>query len=137
MAKTLEQWIARYNQKVPEGFKRNERFALFFDPEKGFAEVYVNDHLVMVNQVCGEFNYWREVAGKLARHFGIKQVCTAFVRPILPYIRLAGFEPYRIDETSQGKKYFCKDKRTGQKGVASPGGKDTYYVTWEVTDDEL
>ena len=39
MKKTLEEWIALYNRKNYEEFKRDEKFELFYLPEKGFAEI--------------------------------------------------------------------------------------------------
>lgn len=58
---------------------------------------------------------------------------TYCVRNIKPYIRLAGFEIESVEQTSQGDRFFCRDKITGQWRRTSPAGKNTYYVTWEVT----
>lgn len=135
MNRTLEQWIDRYNKKIPEGFKRDERFALFYLPDKGFAEITDAGKMVIVNQMCGEFKYWRELAERISRRLGYKVAGTIVIRNIEAYIRMAGFVPYRIEETTQGRRYFCTDKHSGQKGQASPAGKGTYYVTWEVTVD--
>lgn len=136
MNKTLDEWIALYNKKNYEEFKRDEKFGLFYLPEKGFAEIVDSGKMIIVNQMCGEFKFWRDVAEKLSRHRGYKVAGTICIRPILAYIRLAGFKIDRIEETNLGDRYFCTDKRTGQKGQASPAGKDTWFITWEVTADD-
>ena len=136
-SKTLEEWIELYNKKVPGGFKRDKRFTLFYLAEKGFAEIRVSDTTIIIWQTCGELKFWRFFAETLARKLGYKSLETFFVRPIKPYIRLTGFVPYRIEKTSQGDRYFGKDKNTGQKGQASPAGDGTYYFTWEVPTDGL
>ena len=133
MKKTLDEWIALYNKKNYEKFKRDKKFGLFYFPEKGFAEIADTGKMIIVNQMCGEFKYWRAVAEDLSRACGYKVAGTICIRPILPYIRLAGFKIDRIEETNQGNRYFCTDKCTGQKGQASPAGKDTWFITWEVT----
>ncbi len=136
MSRTLEEWIALYNKKNYEEFKRDEKFGLFYLPEKGFAEIVDTGQMIIVNQMCGEFKFWRDVAENLSRHRGYKVAGTICIRPILPYIRLAGFKIDRIEKTNLGDRYFCTDKHTGQKGQASPAGKDTWFITWEVTADD-
>ncbi len=130
--RTLEQWIALYNKKIPEGFKRDKRFELFYLPAKGFAEVMDSGKMVVVNQLCGEFKFWRNLAERIARRLGYKVAGTICIRNIEAYIRMAGFVPFHIEDTAQGYRYFCRDKHTGQQGMASPAGEDTYYITWEV-----
>ena len=68
---------------------------------------------------------------------GRKKCGTYCVRNVLAYIRLNGFKILRVEETEQGKRYFCEDKRTGQKGQASPAwkqknGKRAYYISWNI-----
>lgn len=132
-SRTLEQWIALYNKKIPEGFKRNENFSLFYLPDKGFAEIGDTGKMIIVYQVCGVLKFWRGIAEEFSRRLGYKVAGTYFIRPIRPYIRLAGFEIDHIEETAQGDRFFCYDKRTNQQGVASPVGKNIYRITWEVT----
>ena len=133
MNKTLEEWIALYNKKNYEEFKRDKKFELFYVPEKGFAEIADTGKMIMVNQMCGEFKFWRLVTEEVSRQYGYKVAGTICIRPILPYIRLAGFQIDRIEATNLGDRYFCTDKKTGQKGQASPAGKNTWFITWEVT----
>lgn len=133
MSKTLEEWIALYNKKIPEGFKRDDKFELFFLPEKGFAEMCDAGKMIIVNQMCGDLKFWRSMTEYITRERGYTHAGTICIRSIKPYLRLAGFVINRIEETPQGNRYFCSDKATGQKGQASPAGKDTYYVTWEVS----
>ena len=78
--------------------------------------------MIIVNQMCGEFKFWRGVAEDLSRAYGYKIAGTICIRPILPYIRLAGFKIDRIEKTNLGDRFFCTDKKTGQKGQASPAG---------------
>lgn len=137
MSRTLAQWIALYNKKISDGFKRDERFALFYLPEKGFAEIMDTGKMVVINQLCGELNFWRHVAEKISRQLGYKVAGTICIRPIRPYLRLAGFEIERVEETPQGDRFFCRHKISGQWGQASPAGKNTYYITWEVAVDEI
>ena len=137
MSKKFEEWIALYNKKNYEEFKRDTRFELFYLPEKGFAEIADTGKMIIVNQMCGEFKFWREVAEKMSHKIGYKVAGTICIRPILPYIRLAGFKIDSIEKTNLGDRYFCTDRRTGQKGQASPAGKDTWFITWEVTADDI
>lgn len=136
MSRTLAQWIALYIKKTHEEFKRDRRFELFYLPEKGFAEIMDSGKMIVIHQMCGELKFWREFAEKIARRLGYKVAGTWCIRPIRPYIRLAGFEIEHIEETAMGDRFYCRDKRTGQWGLASPAGKGTYYVTWGVAADD-
>ena len=136
MSKSLEQWIALYNKKTGEQFERDKRFELFCLPEKGFAEIADTGKMIWVNQMCGDFKFWRHFVEDLSRKFAYSHAGTICIRHIKAYIRMAGFVPYRIEQTEQGDRYFCTDKHTGQKGQASPAGEGTYYITWEVTTDD-
>lgn len=136
MNKTLEQWIALYDKKIPEKFKRDERFELFYLPEKGFAEIIDTGKMVVINQMCGELKFWREVAEKISRRRGYKIAGTICVRPILPYLRLAGFKIEQTVETIYGDRYFCADKHTGQRARVSPTSTGDYLITWGVTTDD-
>ena len=51
--------------------------------------------MIIVNQMCGEFKFWRGVAEDLSRAYGYKIAGTICIRPA---------------------------ERTGQKGQASPAG---------------
>ena len=137
MSKKLEEWIALYNKKNYEEFRRDEKFGLFYLAEKGFAEIADTGEMIIVNQMCGEFKYWRDLIEQMSRASKYKVAGTICIRSILPYIRLAGFKIDRTEETNLGKRYFCTDKHTGQKGQASPSGKDTWLITWEVTADGI
>ena len=136
MSRTLEEWIALYNKKIPEGFKRDERFELFYLPEKGFVEVADAGTMIIVYQLCGEFKFWRDFVEKLSREFGYTYAGTLVVRNIKPYIRMAGFVPYRIEKTDLGERFFCRDKHTGQRAEVTPVNETTYCVTWEVNANE-
>ena len=60
MNRTLDEWIERYNRKIPEGFKRDNRFALFYLPDKGFCEIVATDLMVIINQVSGDGLFWKK-----------------------------------------------------------------------------
>lgn len=132
----MEQWIALYNKKVPTGFKRNERFELFYLPEKGFAEVMDTGKMLLVYQVCGDIKFWRTFVEKIARKLGYTHAGTMCVRHIKPYLRLINAIPYSTEETPLGTRYFCRDKHTGMKIEAAPGHNGIYYITWEVGADD-
>ena len=105
----------------------------FHLPEKGFTEIADTGKMIIVNQMCGEFKYWRSVAEKIARQRGRSHICTFCLRSILPYLRLAGVKVNGTLPTKFGEAYFFTDKKTGQKEYAKPAGKDTWFITWEVT----
>lgn len=137
MNKTFEEWVALYNRKVSSPFERDERFTLFYLPEKGFAEIADSGKIIIVNQACGELKYWRKLAENIAEQRGRSHLGTVCLRPILPYMRLAGLKIARTETTKFGTRYYFKDKQTGQKGRASPTNEGSYFVTWEVTANEI
>ena len=85
----MEEWVALYEKKTGEKFKRDERFVLFYLPEKGFCEVADIGKMLMANQMCGEIKFWRAFVEDLSRKFEYKTVGTICIRPIKAYIRLA------------------------------------------------
>ena len=135
MNRAFEQWVALYNKKVSDKFKRDERFTLFYLPEKGFAEIADTGKIIVVNQVCGEFKFWRGVTEKIARQLGRSHAVTFFYRHVLPFMRLAGLEIIRSEKTKFGDSWVFEDKHTGQKGRASPTDDGSYFISWEVTTD--
>lgn len=135
---TLEGWIEKYNRKTPEPFQRDERFELFFLPDKGFCEVGMTEDMIIIRQLCGDAGFWKDKVSAMARRMG-KPMCGTWCirREILAYIRLFG---YRIIETEelpkQLKRYHCIHKDTGKKGLVSPAfqfknGEQAYSITWE------
>lgn len=136
MNRTLDEWIARYNRKVPEGFKRDERFALFYYPDKGFCELLVTDKMVVLGQVCGDGRFWKKYAEDWARELG-KKACGTHCsrREILAWIRLFGFEITQAETKDGFKRYHGTDKQ-GRWGLMTEcvidGSRRAYYVTWEV-----
>ena len=133
MNKTFEQWVALYNKKTSDKFKRDGRFTLFYLPEKGFAEVADTGKIITVNQLCGEFKFWRGVVEEIARRLGRSNAVAYFCRPVLPLMRLAGLKIIGAEKTKFGDSYLFEDKRTGQKGRASPTDDGSYFISWEVT----
>ena len=136
---TLEEWIAKYNEKTPAPFKRNEQYELFFLPDKGFCEVGMTKDMVVIYQLAGDALFWKEKVSDMARKVGIKMGGTWCVRKaILAYIRLFGYRIEATAELSDGlKRYYGIHKKTGKHGLASPAfkfanGEQAYFITWEV-----
>lgn len=135
---TLQEWIERYNKKTPEPFKRDERFELFYLPDKGFCEVGQDGDMVIIHQLCGDARFWKDKVSEMARKIGAKTCGTWCIRKeIKAYIRL--FE-YRIIEEEllpDGlRRYLCEHKDNGKEGLVSPAfrfksGEQAYFITWE------
>ena len=140
-SRTLEQWIALYNKKIPEGFKRDERFALFYSPEEGFAEFEDSGTAIFANQCCGDFKFWFDFGMRLARDLGRKFCVASLCRAIRPYLRLGGYNIEREVETPLGTQFFCRHKGTGLQGIAFPtpyqSQSQIYYFVAEVDADGL
>lgn len=135
---TLQEWIEKYNKKAPEPFKRNERFDLFFLPDKGFCEVGMTDDMVIIYQLCGDARFWRDKVSDMARKIGAKMCGTWCVRKeILAYIRLFGYKITHTEDLPDGlKRYHAIHKDTGKEGLVSPafrfeGGEQAYFITWQ------
>ena len=135
--KTLEEWIEFYNRKCPEPFKRDEKFSLFFIPDKGFCEIRLTEKMVIGRAACGDIKFFRILIENIALIYHRDVAGTYCVRKILPYIRWAGFKVI----ATEGESYLCEDKQTGQKARCSPvfelaNGEKLYLVTWRVKADE-
>ena len=137
MNRTLDEWIARYNKKVPEGFKRDERFALFYLPDKGFCELGLTEHTVLIWQASGDGRHWKNFAENVARKFG-KEVCvtTCERKEVRAWIKLFGFKVTKTEERDGFKRYHGVGEN-GAWGVMTEveidGRRRAYQVTWEVT----
>ena len=136
---TLDEWIAFYNKKTPEPFVRDERYELFFLPDKGFCEVGQTEDMVIVRALAGDARFWHNKVSEMAAQVGIKMGGTWCIRKeIKAYIRLFGFKVYKTEQTADGKtRYYGINKYTGKKGLASPAweyadGGQAYFITWEV-----
>ena len=137
--KTLDAWITIYNTKTPEPFKRDERYALFFRPDKGFCEVAQTEDMFIINQLCGDARFWKDKVDETARKVNIKMAGTWCIRPaILAYIRLFDYKIEKEEELSDGRKrFFCRGRTTGKRANVSPAwtyasGETAYMITWEV-----
>lgn len=134
---TLEEWIKRYNSKTPAPFKRDERYELFFLPDKGFCEVGKDDNMVIIHQLCGDARFWKEKISEMARKTGAKKCGTWCIRQqIKAYIRLFGYTVYKTEKTSDGLDRYYGETKDGKKGLMSPAfrfttGEQAYFVTWE------
>ena len=137
--KTLPEWIELYNRKTPEPFKRDERFRLFFLPDKGFCEIGNTEKMIVINQLSGDGRFWKKFAEELARENRFKMCGTWCVRKqIKAWIRLFGFTVTETENFPDGLKRFKGIDENGRKGRMSPaydgktGEFKNYYVTWEV-----
>ena len=139
MNKTLEQWAEDFNKKTPEKFVRDERYELFYLPDKGFCEIGVTEKMLIIHQLSGDGRFWKNFAEKLARLMNLKVCGTWCIRKeILAYIRLFGYKIIEVEEFSPKYKiYHCEDS-TGRKARVAPAfyyknvKVQAYYATWEV-----
>ena len=138
---TLPEWIAYYNQKNPhDPFQPTAGFAFFFVPEKGFCEARFLKDMVIIGQLAGDANFFKEKVEDVARKFGVCEGGTLCIRrEIRAYIRRFGYVADRIEELPDGKqRYFCHHRESGKWGLVSPGftydktGETAYFVTWEI-----
>lgn len=131
---TLQEWIERYNAKVEWPFERDERFNLYYVPDKGFCEIGMKDDMVFINQLGGDGRFWKNAVDKMAKKLGIHTAGTQCLRKnIKAYIRLFGFRIDREEKLKDGaSRYHCTDKKTGNWGLASPTTWDSFFITWGV-----
>lgn len=137
--KTLDEWIEFYNRKAGgDKFHRDERYAMYYLPDKGFCEIGATQDMVIIHQLAGDARFWRDKASDLAQKLGYKMCGTWCVRKeIKAYIRLFGYEIMTTEDLADGlKRYICRHKKTEKHGLVSPAYKDgdiqAYFVTWEV-----
>lgn len=141
MEKTYEEWVMMYEEKTGKKFTRDEKYRLFYFPERGFCEVAVDVDvgITVIRNLCGDARFWRRVVECIAQSFGIKGCGTYCLRNIRPYIRLFGFTIVRTEERGEYLRYHGVDEN-GCKGTASPCGMDDetgrmiYMITWGVPD---
>lgn len=136
---TLEYWIEKYNKKAPEPFMRDEKFQLFYVPDKGVCEIGMSDDMLILRCLStSNVFYWKNAAEDIARKVGIKIIGTWCVRrEIMAYIRLFGYRIIKTEELEDGlNRYRCRNKE-GKQARVSPSfvfenGQQAYFVTWEV-----
>ena len=136
MNRTLGEWIEFYNKKAPEKFKRDERFTLFYLPDKGFCELFASEKIVLMWQVCGDGRFWKKFAEDVARKFNLKVCATLCTRrEVKAWIRSFGFKIDKVEDKDGFKRYHSTDKG-GNWGlmteVVSKSGNHEYWVTWGV-----
>lgn len=138
--RTLKEWIEIYNKKTGDKFVHDKRYKLFYFPERGFCELRIDTEkeMVVVYQLCGDILFWRHVMEIFAQSLGYHVCATYCICPILPYLRLIRCRIVDKEYTPQGIRYYCEEKYTGQKVMASPanvvslGGVQEYYITWTI-----
>lgn len=136
----MQSWIDKFNRDTGDKFERDNRFELFFLPDKGFCELGTTDNMLIINQLCGDGRFWKDKVDEVARQLGSISFCgcTCIVRNIKAYIRLFGYKIESVVSLSDGASQFlCRHKKTGKEGKVSPAfiykdtGRQAYYVTWE------
>lgn len=136
MTRTFDEWVERYNRKIPEKFKRDNRFALFYLSDKGFCELLATDKLVVMGQVSGDGRFWKKFAEDTARALGLKACGTYCGRKeVLAWIRLFGFKVTKIEEKDGFKRYHAVGKDGGwylMTECVFENGVRSHWVTWEV-----
>ena len=143
MEKSFDEWVEFYERKTKMKFKREKAYRLFYFPERGFAEIAVNEEkkMLVIRQLAGDGAFWHRAIEILAILFGVKTCGSIVVRHIKPYIRYFGYKIDSVEYTKDGyPRYFCTNS-SGSKATVSPWGLDDetkqmlYIVTWEVKDD--
>lgn len=118
---------------------RDEKFQLFYVPDKGVCEIGMSDDMLILRCLStSNVFYWKNAAEDIARKVGIKIIGTWCVRrEIMAYIRLFGYRIIKTEELEDGlNRYRCKNKE-GKQARVSPSfvfenGQQAYFVTWEV-----
>ena len=136
--KTLEEWIAFYEQKTGVKFKAEPRCRLIWFADRGFAEFAAANNMIIIHQLCGDAKFWKQVAEVLALEHDLRHLGTWCIREIEPYIKFFNAEIERVEELPDGlKRYHCRFKDTGKPATCSPrfkldNGNIGYMVTWEI-----
>ena len=120
-------------------FEVDPRYRLFYFPDRGFAQFKVTDKMLIINQICGDGKFWKQVAEVLASACGVNHLGTWCVRNVEVYIRFWGFTADCIEylQKEDCSRYHCINKTTGERALISPAfkkdnGEWAYYVTWEI-----
>lgn len=139
--KSFEQWIAAFNKKVPEGFQRDERFTLFYLPDKGLCELAATEKMMIVGNVSGDGRFWKKFAEKLARKFGLKVGGTTLARTAFPaWARLLDYKVIKVDEQNGLKRYQGINPNGNWLIMTEhivEGGALRAHATWEIPDNEI
>lgn len=138
MNKKIEQWIAIYEKKVGK-FERDERFSLFYLPDKGFCELTATDNMVVIGQVSGDGRFWKKFAEDVAQRLGLKVCgCYCWRDSTHAWARLFGFKVDRVEGRGGLKRYYGTGKNGGWGMMTEAifdDGKRHCSVTWEVIPD--
>lgn len=136
MSKTLEEWIENYNLRTKTKFKFDERFKLFFLPEKGFCEISCDEDKILVGAVSGDGKFWKSFADNIAMNAG-KEFCGAICvrKKIFAFIRLFGHKIETIYENKNLHGILTKDKGGNFAFWAETifeNGEHGYKILWQV-----
>lgn len=133
-----EEWKAWYERKTGLEWEENPRYRTYYFADRGLAQFAFTKDMVVLNQVSGDGRFWKQAAEILARTLCCRHLGTWCIRKIESYMRLFGYEIEYVEELDGGlKRYHCRNKATGQAGLASPSfmtkaGKLGYMITWTI-----
>ena len=128
--KTLEEYIEYYNKHTGEPFKFQQGFSFFYRPEHGFCEYNVEETGVYIWQLCGDLNYWVDIAYRLCKRFKLPAITAFIVRSPKPFIRRLGFRITETEEKNGQLRYHAVNK-DGEKLTATQYN-DRFIFVWEV-----
>lgn len=128
--KTLDEWIEYYNRHTGEAFKFKQPFTFYFSPEHGFCEYKAEDTGVYIWQLCGDLNYWVDIAYRLCQMFKLPAITAFIVRKPKPFIRRLGFKITETENKEGQLRYHAVNVK-GEKLTATQHG-DRFIFVWEV-----
>jgi hypothetical protein len=133
MIKTLEEWVEKYETERDDPMVCPKGFDMYWLPERGFAQYKFVDGILVVYQICGDIQFWFDLAKLICLAKGGHAVSTVCILPILPYLRLLKFKIVKKEERDGHFRFWCKDE-AGRKVIATykgtdEEGTDSYYVT--------
>ncbi len=133
MIKTLEEWVDKYETERDDPMVCPKGFDMYWLPERGFAQYKFVDGILVVYQLCGDIQFWFDLAKLICLAKGGHAVSTVSILPIKPYLRLLKFRIVKDEEKDGKHRYYCKDE-SGRKVIATykntgDDGNDNYFVT--------
>lgn len=132
--KTLDEYMALYEQKTGEAFEFNSNFSFFYEPEHGFCEYNATETDLYIWQMCGDLKYWINIAYETARRMGLNTISSFVVRKPKPFIRALGFKIVDSECVDNCYRYTCENK-AGETMVVTQRG-DRHTFVWHIKEGE-
>lgn len=135
-SRSLQEWIAKYEQKTGEEVVFPRGFVTYWLPERGFAQLKVDAEgsILMIHMMCGDIRFWLDMAKLMCIQNNIDHIASICTRKIESYIRVFNWEVVEEFNVDGFKRFICKDG-AGCKIIISPKGVDeltgdvSYWVT--------